>query len=515
MNKDYYFINILRKYSKELIFGFVFSVIVYSTFMTQQLTNTYDSLWRQNYDIKGNWELSLGRWMQPYVDIIHLGMHTDPMASIVAISFFVFGLIVILDMFEVNSRAIAYIAMALFLSSTLVSITLSYKQFSIMYGLSFMFSSISAHIIFGSFNRKISIPASASLLCMTMAIYQPYIAVFFLLVVFKIIVLIIASEPMKKVWTIALNALLSCMAGAVFYLAGLFIRLNMQYVELNSYHSANRSLSVYTVIKLPQSILRLYRLFIGYFWDSKDNYGYFINVFQSCCILRLFLILSFFIFILIGIRLWKNDSKMLAVYTIAVLFIPIACNVELLMAADEDLTLQMTTALALYVSLILILIYKIFSNKFFIRVSLLLFGFIVFGNILQVQIDQNAMYEGQNATNTMIYDILHDLNDEDLISKEYEYFFVGQPGNNEFFYTTPLFDKANDYGRVGFFWLGGKCMMLTYEGIINKRLGYYIRITQKEYEEYAYDNDVMQMPVYPEKGYIMIKDKDIIVKISN
>ncbi len=506
----------IKAYSHEFIFGFVFSVIIYSTFMTLQLTNTFDGLWRQNYDYKGDWELSLGRWFQPYIDKLHLGMHTDPLTSLISISFFVFGMIVILDLFNIHKRIISYTSMAIFLSSTLVSITLSYREFSIMYSLSFLLSTIAAHLMFDSVRRWLSVMISAILLCITMGIYQPYVAIFCVLVAFKVLVCDACSESTHSILRYIVDTLLSIVAGAILYLSLLFIKMHRHNVELSNYHSASSSLRFDTFLKLPHNIFRMYRLFIQYFVCSQDNLGYTVNVFQKHGLLLLFLLVSIAIIVMIAIKKIVNNGHRLVVYFIAALFIPIACNVELLLATDQDLQLHMTVAIALYPALVLIAFYKAFSEKKrFIGIVLALYTLIIFGNVLQIQLDQNAMYEGYNATYTMIADIIHDLNDKNLISKEYEYFFVGCPRNNEFFYVSPLYDRANNYGQVGRFWLSGNCMVQSYNGFINRRMGYNIYISNTNYEEYAEDDKVIKMPSYPENGYITQRDQEIIVKISN
>ncbi len=98
----------------EFVFGILFSAVIYSTFMTQQLTNTYDGMWHQTYFISGNWEASLGRWLLPVIDILHLGLHLDPMTSLLTLSTFVIGFILILDLFEVKNLFIALVSMSVF-----------------------------------------------------------------------------------------------------------------------------------------------------------------------------------------------------------------------------------------------------------------------------------------------------------------------------------------------------------------------------------------------------------------
>ena len=58
------------RYRRLFFAGLVLSVIFYSIFITQQLTNTYDGIWLGDYLSTGAWEVSIGRCMLIYLRII-------------------------------------------------------------------------------------------------------------------------------------------------------------------------------------------------------------------------------------------------------------------------------------------------------------------------------------------------------------------------------------------------------------------------------------------------------------
>ena len=57
---------------------YIASLFFYIVFITQQLTNTYDGLWIKHIYAAGKVELSVGRWLLPYLDRLHLRMQIEP-----------------------------------------------------------------------------------------------------------------------------------------------------------------------------------------------------------------------------------------------------------------------------------------------------------------------------------------------------------------------------------------------------------------------------------------------------
>ena len=504
------------KYKGEFIFGMLFSLFIYSLFITQQLTNAYDGFWRQNYDIKGDWELSLGRWMQRFVDMAHYGIHTDPYASITTLTLFVVGLIMILDIFEVRKKWITYLFISIFISSTLVSITLSYRIFSIEYGIAFVASVIAAYSCIKIENDLASMCVGGTCLCVMMALYQAYLTVFSLIVVFWMLhELTFSDKRNEECFKYVFDVLKCCMFGAALYLITLKARLYMRNTVLSDYHGADTAFNIRTVQKIPLSIARTYKIFFKYFWDSEFK----LNVFQEFGLLKIFFILSVVVLIIISARVlrFQRENKVaLLSFVLAVLAIPVACNVELMLATEAELQLHMTVGLALLFPMVLLLLDDIIFNSNHLKIlCCIICAVLIYGNVLQVQIDQDAMFEGKNATVSMAYGIVEDLKKINNMSDEYDYFFVGQPIDNEYFYVSKTFYRANEYAQVGKFWLGGNCMRQTYEGLFNRIMGINLNITEKEYGEYSNLDIVKEMPSYPEEGYIKVIDNTVIVKISN
>ena len=176
--------NFFKDYGSTAIFGLLFGTILYSLMMTQQLTNTFDGLWLQNSYYAGIGELSSGRWLLAYIDKFLMGIHADPITSIAALAFFVTGFLFVLDLFQLENKPGRILCLVLFISSTLISVTLSYRFTSLGYALAYLFSALSIYAVVKIRNPVMSVGIAGVLLGLSMSCYQAYLAVFCIVAVF-------------------------------------------------------------------------------------------------------------------------------------------------------------------------------------------------------------------------------------------------------------------------------------------------------------------------------------------
>ena len=471
----------------EFVFGILFSAVIYSTFMTQQLTNTYDGMWHQTYFISGNWEASLGRWLLPVIDILHLGLHLDPMTSLLTLSTFVIGFILILDLFEVKNLFIALVSMSVFLSSTFVSIILSYRFTSFSYGLSFLFAVMAVYVSVKMNRFTLKILLSALFICFFMALYQAFLAVYGLLVLFYIIFLIIkGDDDFKKILSFIILTLEYSIPGVILYAFTLAVSLKNRHIALSSYHGADSSGTASTLANLPKAMLNAYSLFINYYFNP-DNFKFRLNAMQDLKVLWLIPVIALLIFIISGISVFKNtkkDRRLFILFCIAVLFLPIAANAALVIAPKASFSLQTTVGPAIFFSLSILLLDNEETLKIKKPVSVVI-GIIsiilLYGSVLQIQIDQNAMLEGRKATEVMALEILDDLKDQGFY--ESTLFFSGSPADNSNFRVSSAYHRANPYAKIGTFALGRDCMKLSYESFYKVYLHVPVNISGMMYED--------------------------------
>ena len=83
--------HLLKQFLISVLIKMIFCVAIYGLIMNDFLFNRQDGIWNGTYYEAGNWELSLGRWAIPYLDITHFGVSTHPWSTILTLLFFVLG----------------------------------------------------------------------------------------------------------------------------------------------------------------------------------------------------------------------------------------------------------------------------------------------------------------------------------------------------------------------------------------------------------------------------------------
>ena len=165
----------LYEYRTLFIVGLVFSCIIYFSLISNQLVNSNDGLWEYSYYKAGKWSLSLGRWFWIYIDRLRFGISTEPITSLISLSLFSSGFIFIADMFELGKSKLSYLASMLFLSSTVICFSLSYRFMSPTFGLAFLLSVLAVWVLIKWNGKILTIGVSGLLMALSMGLYQAYI----------------------------------------------------------------------------------------------------------------------------------------------------------------------------------------------------------------------------------------------------------------------------------------------------------------------------------------------------
>lgn len=512
-----YAIRFYREYGFSAVFGLLYGAMLYALMMTRQLTNTFDGLWHQNYHHAGAAELSSGRWLLIGIDKLLMGMHADPIASMAALALFVAGFLLVLDLFRLKRKPACCLCMALFLSSTLISNTLSYRYTSLGYSLAYFFAVLSIYTMIKIHNTGLAAGIAGILLGLSVSCYQAYAAVFCVLAVFYAVLQCRQTEQRtckassNSMLRYLLRILLCLCIGAGFYIASLSLCLKLCGVVLSGYNGIGQTSAGSLLSGLPRNLLKTYLYFFAYFFRNSLK----INRLQPFGIFFLLLAVLVREVVVIAVRTWRSSRSRALLPLFAAALIPIAANAYLLLAGDK-LELQMTAGLAMVPPLTMILVFSGPEKKRISAIACTLLCIaLIYGSATQVWIDQEGMYEGQNACETIMAQVIHDLSEEDLLSPDYEYFFVGVPEENPLFSVSGAYDRANAYAQVGRFWVSGNCCQASYKGLLQQRMGLNLPVSSLLYEDITGRIDVSALPAYPSAGYIVQLDEHtVVVKIS-
>ncbi len=497
-----------------MFFSCVFGLLIYSQLMTQHLVNTYDGLWEYTYHSAGKWELSLGRWFWLYLDKIRFGVSNDPWTSVLTLLLFSAGMLLTVDIFCLKDKKITFLTSALFMSSTAVCVSLAYRYMSPIFGFAFFTSVLAAWFIIKSESIIMPVLAGAFTIALSMGSYQAYIGCTCLIIAGNLVWRLYCTDiSCKQIGLYIGKSIATLLSGGIIYILLLKVHLYIFNTALSTYNGAQSYSFWNTIKKLPETIKYSYIMFEMYFF--KDLYK--TNMFQQYKIYWI-LFAIYAVLLLVGfLHIWKRSPLRAGFYILVILVLPVMTNAVMLIATDVGISIQMTAPLALFIPILLCIVHKM-EFRFPVLVKTL--GGIavlmaLWGNIYQIQLDQNAMYEGKTAASAMAQEIVHDLAREECLSPDLRYCIIGIPAGNRLFYVSEAYGLSNNYAMVGVGWTDSDSSMKSWRGIFHHFCGINLNIwpsgaCQTEIEE----ADLANMPVYPEYGYIQQVGDVVVIKTN-
>lgn len=489
---------------------------VYSQLICNQLVNAYDGLWEYTYHRAGKWELSLGRWFWLYIDKVRFGISNDPWTSFMTIVCFSAGMCIIICIFKVEHQSLAFLISALFISSPAVCVSLSYRFMSPVFGFAFLLSVLAVWVVMEVKKTPLAILLGSMLVALTMGLYQAYIGCTCIVIVgYLLWQLYCADVPLYKVWAQFWKHVVMLVLGGILYIILLNIHLKVFHVELSAYNGANTYSIWNSVRKLPMTVKNAYSFFYYYFFKAL----YKSNMLQSYGIYIIIFILLGCLGIMSIIHIWKKSRIRALCFGVMALVVPIACNAIVLIATDCGISIQMTAPLALLLPILICVAGKMECRSRFLfglrGIGVLMTLLTLWGNVYQVQVDQNAMYEGKIATTCMAEEILHQIDSQGCLDKELQYCFVGIPAGNQLFYVSDAYGLANNYALIGVGWTDPESSRKSWSGIYHYFCGININTCSvNSCADALLEADIENMPAYPKQGYIKRVGDVVVVKVN-
>ncbi|WP_022774387.1 glucosyltransferase domain-containing protein [Butyrivibrio sp. AE2015] len=498
--------NLTKKYWKLAAFLFVFAAALYSVFMSEQLTNNLDGYWQQEYYVGNNWEFTCGRWFIVVLDKLLLGVHIDPLVSLVSIVLFVLGFVLALDLFDIKSGLPAFLCGAIFLSSAPVLSILGYKFCSSHYALSFFLSVLAMYLV-GKVNAKLwPIIAGGVLLCLSLGIYQAFLGTAAVVAFFYIISEIFSGKSFGDSFKKALRLLGTIILGGVLYTIVTNIVLKVTDLGLTDFHGA----SEVGVGSIFLSLLEVVGGMYSFIWEAS-----YINILDNNGIDLLIKLFVAVVVIYLFVNIFKKDRKNAVLFAVLVALLPVAADAVLIISRETEPQIHMSLAVYMILPFLILIAMKEIDVAKLVRGLVIAFVvLIIYGNSMQVIVDQYAMLEGKKTMLTFANMVVSDLEDMGALSPDIEYFIIGKPYSNGLYYKNELQDRALGYANVGDFILDEIGMHAYYDGLFRKTLGLNMNISRDYYEDKAYSEYLADMPSFPNEGYIVKWDNYVIIKMS-
>ena len=234
----------------------------------------------------------------------------------------------------------------------------------------------------------------------------------------------------------------------------------------------------------------------------------------------LIIIVFLFLFVKIAFKLFKlfQKAKWKAVAVLFLLFLmPVGCNAVLLVATEADTSLQMTVPLAFFLPLFLDLTQDKEPNtrkfKGVQGIQAALAVLLLYGCVLQTQVDQEAMRAGMLSVSSMARTVVQDLKEQEHFGDGLPVCIAGVPSENRLYYFPKACEGANLYAIFGAW--GSWSNASSWKGVFHNLLGVNMEfVSTAQYYEITQKPDLQSMPSFPEEGYIAEYDGVIVVKIS-
>lgn len=500
-----------------------FAVVVYFPLMSQKLTNTFDGLWVDTYYIAGGWELSIGRWLWPLADALRFGVQTDPINSLLTLSLVTLSFILVRRLFTTKDSFLTYLLGMAFISSASVSIQLSYRYMSPIFGLSLFLSVAAAYCVIRTENKARAVVQGTACLTLSLGLYQANLGSFCLILLVYFLMLLFQKPDRSLIHGHIAKSLCSAAAGVVLYYLTLKIVLLITGFQMSEYNGAASVSPLYVLKRLPTGAARAYQIFGIYFFRNQ----YRNNILQAMGFFALIVLLVGF-----GLlkRFWQvvrsRDPEYILLSAAALAVLPAICNVTLLITSEATWRLQMAGALDLFIPLCILLLdvtrkEQPQNEKLRMAViggTVLLAGLIVYGNVYMRAVDQEAMYEGRKSLKSMTDRIADDLMDFGYFDGEERLpvVFVGRPSSNPTFLMREYYLYANTYAQIGRFWGGSGVARQVWKSVFQNITPVNLTYGRVErYLEVYAESETEQMPTYPQEGYIRQIGDTVVVKISD
>lgn len=432
------------------------------------------------------------------------------------------------DLFQIKIGSIFdYLISGLFLSNVVVCASLSYLYTSNIYGCSFLLAVLSIWFIAKGVenqynnqkNLKIPtiIPLGGICIAVVLGLYQAYLGCIALVALLFFVFLLYRNMPWKYIRNYLLGGCATGIGGFIVFEIILKVELLRYNVEMSSYNGAD-TLSVSNIISnLSTSIRRAYEIFFNYFCGLDETKW---NLFAGNKLFILVMMLCLLTVIIMALTQKKFLNAVVGF--IAVVLLPVAANIVVILVPGSAYQTWQTAPCALIIPMIVCILYKqfceveLFKLKNISKLGITLISiFIIWGSIYQSQIDQEALRQGTVAAKSMAQNIVAVLCQNNIYSEKRQYAVIGAPCNNSSIYLNKIYYEANSYAMIAGPYWEGSLDLRTWRGLFTNLCGVNLPIcSDSDYEYLLKDSRVNDMTNFPEKGSIKEINGIVLIHVS-
>lgn len=513
-------------YKRKVAFlcSFMSGILIYFGTYSKGLTNP-DGLWNSVMKISGAWEISLGRYMLPIVDMIRGDAVAYILYSLITIAIFSLAIVWLLDCFETDSSFWNGALAILIMSNQLIGTIITYYYCSMAYAIGFAFSVYAARMVcykirncYGKWQISTIIKGWICII-ISLGCYQSYIGVVGFLLLCVIFTMLFEKETnWKKIGIEVLQAIVVFAGGVAGYWICMQMSLKLNNISLADYKGADSIGLMESVKTLPETFGKTYETFLNYYFSNLLQVNGKLVMLAHICIFLLAGLVAF-----VHMYQWKKKERNLVLKTVMaivmVILIPPVVNMVLLAAPGTSMNLLMTSGM-----LVVLPVFAVYSvkgirkwNAFIKPVAnwfvLGLLVLIIRNNVLVENTTQLALEEIYNKTYTLSVRIL------DCIEKTPGYeegMKVCIDSSTDEMELTEEFARGSWIVKEGAFWNDYEGTVRPWEKFFSHELGAGIEfVSQDEYEKIIQSETYKGLNTFPKEGCTTIINEVVVIKLKD
>ena len=550
----------LQPYRRPFLILWIYTLLVQLPLLVLRLTNDLDGLWNQDDYLAGTWELSIGRWFWPFLDKMRFGISLDPLPAVFSLALYSLSFLLILRLLGLVPSGRNLLAGFLFLGSVGIVCQMSFGYMAITFAVSFFLAVLAVWVLLPPVTSSVILRILLSALCIAfmMGSYQAGIGTTALLMLFVLLYSIAAeggTESAKPAFLPAdarerlrffIRAFCSVALGGILYVLLLKLRLWMTGTPASDYQGFSEISPLYILAGLPNAFHHCYRTILNYFVNGTylshalERHSWFplcyIPVFIPVCV--------------VFVRIFRRKKAEALLFLAGILLIPAAANCFYLAAPETETHMQMVVSMALILPLLFCMTNFVFpsgktalsgstvsggkaalsgsaistgrtpssqkSERCLKGILLLDLLFLLYGGILQCEMDQYGMYAGRRASQTLAQSILTEAGRQGYDYADGQLLIVGPPASSKTFYTAPLFERANAYAQYGRWSNDISFSRISWSRLYTNYLRIQVSFAQGDTEATISTlPEVAAMPAYPAAGSVQNIYGVLVVKLQN
>ncbi len=331
---------------------FILGLMVHFALYSNQLL-AYDGYWHYGSFLAKGWEVSLGRFLIPFIDMLRGTVVSSSLTAIIAIATASFANLILTDILKVKKNYIKILMGLLLVVTPSFSLTLMYPYTADSYTFALLFSVLSVYFLNKKINAK-NIILSLICIVLTLGFYQAYLGVILTLLAIVFLIDICTKKELEIkeiIKKIVLNIVV-LLAGIIIYYILFTIIVKILNLNITEYNGGNKVLSFETLKNLLPSIKNAYITFYNFYFtnsiieSTKFTFRHIFNM------LMLLLIVINFIILIVNNKTYKTPLK-LSFMAITLLMFPIfTCIIEVIVQ-ERQIDLLMSSSLYLPIILLL------------------------------------------------------------------------------------------------------------------------------------------------------------------